>query len=200
MTTISKKNTVAPHPSYSTQQHRRAPQSQVGDVFQTMERYKGKFFNLVNRKLTEGISRSDIAVVVRVKLERTKDRINPARVHLADACALSIKRTLQRQGYYVCDSFASMYVLEVIVVLASDGSRCGRFWAAEFGVGLAKIGVLYILHTRDASNVIKAGRRGSTSSLACGFADLCDRDAGVYHVVNRMASEVAYKVDATVSR
>ena len=64
-------------------------------------------------------------------------------------------------------------------MLASEGSRAGRFWAAELGVGLAKLALLWKISLDGAPSTIYMGSRVyQTSDAGCGLADVCQRDAG----------------------
>ena len=135
---------------------------------------------------------------VTVGLERAKDKASPARVERAER----VKAVLQDRLNQLFSSPAttcstrnddknnerhgqSQLVLNVCLVLASEGSRAARFWAAEFGFGLAKLAVLWKLSSSttttsdDSFNTIYMGSRmAKASSAGCGLADMCQSDAG----------------------
>mmetsp|Transcript_9099 Transcript_9099/g.11562 ORF Transcript_9099/g.11562 Transcript_9099/m.11562 type:complete len:213 (-) Transcript_9099:626-1264(-) len=141
-------------------------------------------------------SPSDANVLVDIGLERPKDANNANRVELAHACKRDIEKIL---SHSFTAQQPSKLILYARIALASERSVLGRVWAAEFGFGHAKLVVLWCLQVVETGQVVSGRRVVKTDSLAIGFADCCNSNAGPDAVV-RLANRTAYDITREVLR
>jgi hypothetical protein len=137
------------------------------------------------RPLPAGISVADIGIGdCSVQLDRRKDLMSPDRVERAQRICRLLNVRL-RELFPAASTNKPRVVIHAMVVLASEGSRLGRFCCAEFGVGLAKLGVTWVLasstdsyHSNDCETLFLGKSPYKISSAGCGFADIFQNDAG----------------------
>jgi hypothetical protein len=135
--------------------------------------------------LPAGISVADIGIGdCSVQLDRRKDLMSPDRVERAQRICRLLNMRL-RELFPAASSNKPRVVIHAMVVLASEGSRLGRFCCAEFGVGLAKLEVRWVLasstdsyHSNDCETLFLGKSPYKISSAGCGFADIFQNDAG----------------------
>jgi hypothetical protein len=95
---------------------------------------------------------SDVAPVVRVKLERPKDLLGRRRVDLSSKVANMMSNTLSSQ--FTGNPQTADLILLVRVVLVSDGSAASRRFL--LGRGSAKLKVAYCLYSRRTGELAMA--------------------------------------------
>ena len=116
-----------------------------------------------------------------VNLLRDKDRASSDRVDRAEAIRQQLVSMLKEN--FKATTKDATHLLNCEINIASEGSRLGRFMAAEMGVGLAKLRVTWELLERDDSKgsfvtKVNGSTLFETSSAGCGAADICQSDAG----------------------
>jgi hypothetical protein len=136
-----------------------------------------------------------------VQLERRKDLQSPNRVERAQRICRLLNERL-KELFPATASNKPKVVIHARVVLASEGSRAGRFWAAEFGVGYAKLGVRWVLassSSTDSETYFLGNADYKTNSAGCGIADLCQNNAGdqaLDNMTDNVADDIFRKVQA----
>jgi hypothetical protein len=146
------------------------------------------------KPLPAEISAVDIGIgICSVQLKRPKDSTSPDRVERAQRiCRLMNKRL--KELFPVVASNKPRVVIHALVVLASEGSRSGRFWAGELGVGHAKLGVRWVLaSSTDSKTLFLGNSEYKTSSAGLGCADICQNDAGD-QALDKMTEAVAHDI------
>jgi hypothetical protein len=92
-------------------------------------------------------------------------------------------------------------VIHAMVVLASEGSRSGRMWAGELGVGHAKLGVRWVLASSstdyDSETLFLGNSHYYANSAGDGCADICQKDAGD-RALDKMTEAVAHDIFSEV--
>jgi hypothetical protein len=141
-----------------------------------------------------------------VQLERSKDFHSPDRVERAQRICRLLNERLKELFPAATASNKPKVVIHARVVLASEGSLSGRFWCAELGVGHAKLRVRWVLassSSTDSKTFFLGNAEYKTSSAGCGFADLCQNNAGdqaLDSMTDKVAHDVFRKVQAHANR
>jgi hypothetical protein len=160
-----------------------------------------QLFIAIRKPLPPGISVADIGIGgCSVHLERNKDLTSPNRVERAQRICRLLNARL-KELFPAASRNEPRVVIHAMVVLASEGSRSGRIWAAEFGVGLAKLRVKWVLasstgrckHGKDYEKLFLGNSHLRTSSAGIGCADVCQEDAGD-RALDKMTEAVAHDI------
>jgi hypothetical protein len=146
------------------------------------------------KPLPAEISVADIGIGdCTVQLERRKDLTSPDRVERAQRICRLLNTRLN-ELFPAASIKKPRVVIHAVVVLASEGSRSGRFWAAELGVGHAKLEVRWVLASSTDSETLFLGHiHYKTSSAGCGLADMCQNDAGD-RALDKMTEAVVHDI------
>ena len=91
------------------------------------------------------------------------------------------------------------YELKVYVVVASDGSRGGRMFAAELGMGWVKLSLAWILTKKEGGEAVGYGSINEKDSGACGFADICSGTYGEVMLTNKLTDQAVNNIIKSVS-
>ena len=135
-----------------------------------------------------------------VNLLREKDRASSDRVDRAEGIRQQLVSMLKEN--FKATTKAATHMLNCEINIASEGSRLGRFMAAELGVGLAKLRVTWELLERDSTGSFITTVNGAslyeTSSAGCGIADICQSDAGD-RALDIMTQRIAVQIHKAVT-
>jgi hypothetical protein len=116
----------------------------------------------IENEVPEGVTRADVAVDVRVSLERPEDKENKSRADLAQ----KVRETAERQlaKWYTGELGTAACTLKVYVVLAREGSMLNALTLGKVGDATEEC-LEWFLQASDGSKTYMAGRVGDKERL-----------------------------------
>jgi hypothetical protein len=116
----------------------------------------------IDNEIPPDMTRADVAVDVRVSLERPEDKENKARTELASKVRETTERKLVQ--WYPGELGRAAYTLKVYVVLAREGSMLNALTLGKVGDSTEEC-LEWFLQTSDGSRTYMAGRVGDKERL-----------------------------------
>lgn len=139
-----------------------------------------------------------VRIVCEVNL-RPQDEHRSNRIAMADIVAKQITKTLTGTAFFPSTSSSNnedAVTLYITISACSEGSRWGRIWCGELGVGWAVLRVGWCLLTQGGDPLTKPCTEVFRDSGAVGFQDLCNAHHGENQVLDSMCFLAANHVGA----
>jgi hypothetical protein len=140
-----------------------------------------------NSEFPSDVTRADVAVDVRVCLERAEDKEDKARADLAAQVKQTTERKLSK--WFTGELGRDKCTLKVYVVLAREGSVLNSLTMGKVGEATEEV-LEWFLQSSDGSKIYKSGRVGNKESLLFGNRkhELTDR------LPKRLVDEIVDKI------
>lgn len=123
---------------------------------------------------------------------RERDASRPRRVAMADKVAERMAESLHR----LFVPYLKQQELKISILTCSEGSTAGRMWAAEFGMGWAKLDVEWHININeddDGSTPIRHLEHRSRSGY-CGCIDMFNSNYGEEVVTGDLCDEISMAI------